>query len=234
MSLVIPNQADSNLPSGLITRVILLYAWSARHFAAGATYPLTPSTTTSCNPETSVQQLCSRPNSASSAAKHNTYSHPLPVGGHFGPLQNPSSAISAVPISFLYATTLILWTIQEIPSFCLPVCLQFHFNSLFYIFNFPLSHCTTFYLILAPGRSGKHATKLPGPNGISVGALKMCPESALLLRRTIRLPFKLSIFPNCWKQAVIFPIPKRGDSTDYPRNSLTPAFVKLLKTVISD
>ena len=72
-------------------------------------------------------------------------------------------------------------------------------------------------------------SKSKGPDGIPAIVLKTCaPELALILNKLFQLSYSLGTFPTSWKQAHVFPIPKKGDKSN-PLNYRPIAITSLIK-----
>ena len=58
------------------------------------------------------------------------------------------------------------------------------------------------------------SSKSCGPDKIPIAVVRHCaPELSSILSKVYNLCLKTSVFPSCWKEAVVVPVPKRGDMT---------------------
>ena len=75
------------------------------------------------------------------------------------------------------------------------------------------------------------------PDGITAIVLKTCaPELAPILNKLFQLSNNLGTFPTSWKQAHVFPIPKKGDKSNplnYRPIAITSLISKTMETIIT-
>ena len=80
-------------------------------------------------------------------------------------------------------------------------------------------------------------SKSKGPDCIPAIVLKTCaPELAPILNKLFQLSYTLGTFPTSWKQAHVFPIPKKGDKSNplnYRPTAITSLISKTMETIIT-
>ena len=81
-------------------------------------------------------------------------------------------------------------------------------------------------------------SKSKGPDGIPAIALKTyAPELVPILNKLFQLSYTLGTFPTSWKQAHVFPIPKKGDKSNSLNNycpiAITSLIIKTMETIIT-
>ena len=77
-------------------------------------------------------------------------------------------------------------------------------------------------------------SKSNGPDGIPAIVLKPCaPELAPILNTLFQLSYTLGTFPTSWKQAHIFPIPKKNNPLNYRPIAITSLISKTMETIIT-
>ena len=82
------------------------------------------------------------------------------------------------------------------------------------------------------------STKASGPDSIPVTVLRNCaPELSSIFSKIFNLCLKTCTFPTCWKQAVVVPVPKKGDLTNalnYRPISLLSVVGKIFERLLND
>ena len=82
------------------------------------------------------------------------------------------------------------------------------------------------------------SSKANGPDSIPVTVLRHCaPELSSILSKIFNLCLKSSTFPTCWKQAVVVPVPKKGDLTNaanYRPISLLSVVGKIFERILNE
>ena len=80
-------------------------------------------------------------------------------------------------------------------------------------------------------------SKSKGPDGIPAIVLKTCaPKLAPILNKLFQLSYTLGTFPTSWKQAHVFPIPKKGDKSNplhYRPIAITSLISKTMETIVT-
>ena len=81
------------------------------------------------------------------------------------------------------------------------------------------------------------SSKSCGPDKIPITVVRHCaPELSSILSKVYNLCLKTSVFPSCWKEAVVVPVPKRGDMTspsNYRPISLLSVFGKIFEQLLN-
>ena len=76
-----------------------------------------------------------------------------------------------------------------------------------------------------------------GPDDIPAMVLKTCaPELAHILNKLFQLSYTPGTFPTSWKQAHVFPVPKKGDKSNplnYLPIAITSLISKTMETIIT-
>ena len=82
------------------------------------------------------------------------------------------------------------------------------------------------------------SSKASGPDSIPVTVLRHCaPELSAILSKMFNLSLKTCTFPTCWKQAVVVPVPKKGDLTsaaNYRPISLLSVVGKIFERILNE
>ena len=82
------------------------------------------------------------------------------------------------------------------------------------------------------------SSKASGPDSIPVTVLQHCaPELSSILSKIFNLCLKTCTFPTCWKQAIVVPVPKKGDLTNaanYRPISLLSILGKIFERILND